>query len=379
MIPPRKQLWRDLRYVAVIAGTAGLIAYAAGRSLIPFFASCCVAFVLAPLVEVLEREGMSRLQAVGTVYGAGIIVAFVAVLYLTPVLQHQLQTFRIKLPEYSAQAQDRLEALQNEWERRLPEFKRVNFAETITKNTTGFVDQSLDRLPKIVFNLLTLLTVFVLVPIMSWYLLLESRAIKKFVIGLVPNRYFEAALNLLYRVDRHLSRYLAGLLVDAVVVGLLLSVGYSIIGVPFGMAIGLSSGLVHLIPYLGPVFGAVVAFPHHRVRKRRDDQACVCAARCLCGTPVGCVTDPASGSFQDRRSASTGCADDPYHRWECFWDMGDASGRSGILRGPHCCPGVSQHLAAAPGTNDLVPCLTQISIATRWLEVELGPEEGVVR
>jgi putative permease len=107
--------------------------------------------------------------------------------------------------------------------------------------------------------LLTLLTVFVLVPIMTWYLLLESRAIKKFVIGLVPNRYFEAALNLLYRVDQHLSRYLAGLLVDAVVVGLLLSVGYSIIGVPFGMAIGISSGVVHLIPYLGPVFGAVVA------------------------------------------------------------------------------------------------------------------------
>ncbi len=259
MTPSRKQLWRDLTYVAVIAGTAGLIAYAAGRSLIPFFASCFVAFVLAPLVEFLERGGMSRLQAVSTIYGASIIVAFAAVLYLTPVLQHQLQTFRMKLPEYSAQAQDRLEALQNEWERRLPELKRVNFAETITKNTTGFVDQSLNRLPKIVFNLLTLLTVFVLVPIMSWYLLLESRAIKKFVIGLVPNRYFEAALNLLYRVNQHLSRYLTGLVVDAVVVGLLLSVGYSIIGVPFGVAIGVSSGLVHLIPYLGPVFGAVVA------------------------------------------------------------------------------------------------------------------------
>jgi putative permease len=256
----RKQLWRDLTYVAVIAGTAGLIGYAAGRSLIPFFASCFVAFVLAPLVEVLERRGMSRLQAVGAIYGIGVIVAFAAVLYLTPVLQHQVQTFRMKLPEYSAQAQERLEALQIEWETRFPELKRVNLAQTVTKNTTAFVDQSLDRLPKIMFNLLTLVTVFVLIPIMSWYLLLESRAIKKFVIGLVPNRYFEAALNLLYRVDQHLSRYLAGLLVDAIVVGLMLAVGYSIIGVPLGIAIGVSSGLVHLIPYLGPVFGAVVAF-----------------------------------------------------------------------------------------------------------------------
>jgi putative permease len=260
MTASRKQLWRDLTYVAVIVGTAGMIAYAAGRGLFPFLASCFIAFLLAPLVDLMERAGMSRLQGVGTIYGAGIIVVFVAVLYLGPVLQHQFQTLRIKLPDYSAQAQDRLKTLQEEWERRFPEFKRVNLAQTVAENISGFVDRSLDRFPKIMFNILTLLTVFVLIPIMTWYLLLESRAIKKFAIGLVPNRYFEAALNLIYRVDQHLSRYLAGLLVDAVVVGLLLSVGYSIIGVPFGIAIGISSGLVHLIPYLGPVFGAVAAF-----------------------------------------------------------------------------------------------------------------------
>ena len=60
----RKQLWRDLGYAAVIAGVAGLVVYAAGRGIIPFFASCFVAFVLAPLVEYLERRGLSRLQAV---------------------------------------------------------------------------------------------------------------------------------------------------------------------------------------------------------------------------------------------------------------------------------------------------------------------------
>jgi putative permease len=165
----------------------------------------------------------------------------------------------MKLPEYSVQAHDRLEGFQMELDRRFPELKRMNFAETITRSTRVFVDQSLERFPNIMFNVLTLLTVFVLIPIMSWYLLLESRAIKKFVIGLVPNRYFEPALNLLYRVDQHLSRYLTGLLIDAIVVGCLLSVGYSMLGVPFGVAIGVSSGFVHLVPYLGPIFGAVVA------------------------------------------------------------------------------------------------------------------------
>lgn len=259
IISPRKQLWRDLGYAAAIAGVAGLLVYAAGRGLIPFFAACFVAFVLAPLVESLERRGFSRLQSVAAIYGVGLILAAAAVFYLTPVLQHQIATLRMKLPEYSTQAHDRLAGFQKELDRHFPELKRMNFAETITKSTRVFVDQSLERFPNIMFNVLTLLTVFVLIPVMSWYLLLESRAIKRFVIGLVPNRYFEPALNLLYRVDRHLSRYLTGLLIDAVVVGCLLSVGYSILGVPFGVTIGISSGFVHLIPYLGPIFGAVVA------------------------------------------------------------------------------------------------------------------------
>jgi len=259
MTPSRKRLLRDLGYAAVIAGTAGLIIYAIGRGLIPFLAACFVAFVLSPLVEFLERRGLSRLQAVATIFGGGLVVAIAAVIYLTPVLQDQIATLRVKLPQYAVEAQDRLEAFQQELDRRFPELKRVKVGETITKSTTAFVDQQLERFPNIVFNVVTLLTVFVLIPIITWYLLLESRAIKRFVIGLVPNRYFEPALNLLYRVDQHLSRYLAGLLIDAVVVGALLSIGYSLIGVQFAVAIGISSGFVHLVPYLGPVFGAVVA------------------------------------------------------------------------------------------------------------------------
>ena len=75
----RKQLWRDLGYAAVIVGVAGLVVYAAGKGLIPFFASCFVAFILAPLVEYLERRGLSRLQAVGAIYGVALMLAGTAV------------------------------------------------------------------------------------------------------------------------------------------------------------------------------------------------------------------------------------------------------------------------------------------------------------
>ena len=259
MTASRQQLWRDAAYAAAIISLAGLILYGLGRVLLPFFLSCFAAYLLTPVVEFLERRGLSRLRAVATLYGALIIALAATIIYLFPTISEQITTLRSSLPEYSTRAEEKLMGLQNELEQSFPELKRIHLAETITRNTSAYVNESLEHLPEIALNVFTLLTVFVLVPIMTWYLLLESRAIKKFVIDLVPNRHFETVLNLIYRVDQQLSGYLLGLFIDAVVVGALLAVGYSAIGVEYGVMIGAVSGFIHLIPYVGPVSGAVMA------------------------------------------------------------------------------------------------------------------------
>src|SRR5262249_3278713 len=69
----------------------------------------------------------------------------------------------------------------------------------------------------------------------------------------------EATLNLIYRIDQHLSRFLFGLLINAVCISLLSAIGYSLIGVRFGIAIGILSGVVSVIPYVGPIVGTGAA------------------------------------------------------------------------------------------------------------------------
>ena len=76
---------------------------------------------------------------------------------------------------------------------------------------------------------------------------------------MVPNRYFEFTLDLLYKMDSQLGNYLRGQFVDAVVFGAMAIVALWILGVNYFVFLGVFAGLANLIPYVGPIAGAVPA------------------------------------------------------------------------------------------------------------------------
>lgn len=249
----------DLWVLTVLGGAAAVVLYFLGSALLPLFVSCLLAYVLLPLIEWLERRGLSRVAAVASLYALFSAVLLGAILYLVPVIGSEFTSLRSKLPAYSDQIQTRLVRFQADLESRFPELKEWNVAGAVTTKSTDYVAQLLQRLPEFILNTFTLLSIFVLIPIFTWYLLVESRAIKKKLVGLFPNRYREVGVNVLDRVDDHLSRYLAGQVVEALVVGVLTAIGYSIIGVPFGLVVGLAAGFMNIIPYVGFLSGAVIA------------------------------------------------------------------------------------------------------------------------
>jgi putative permease len=76
---------------------------------------------------------------------------------------------------------------------------------------------------------------------------------------LVPNRYFEFSLDLLYKMDRQLGGFLRSQFLDAVIFGLMSTVLLWALDVPYFLLIGVFAGLANLVPYVGPVAGVVPA------------------------------------------------------------------------------------------------------------------------
>ena len=121
-----------------------------------------------------------------------------------------------------------------------------SIATTLLKETPGLVGQ-----------LLSGLTFFIIVPFVLFFFLGQGRTIKRALIELVPNRYFELVLNLLYRIDAQLGGYVRGMVLSVMIVSLLSITLLYFIGLEQFLLIGVLAGLANVIPYLGPLIGIV--------------------------------------------------------------------------------------------------------------------------
>ena len=106
-------------------------------------------------------------------------------------------------------------------------------------------------------SLIDTISIWFLLPIVFIYVLLDKGTMNQFFMSIVPNRYFELALNVQDAVDSAIGKYLRGISAQCGMVALTLFLGLWIIGIPFGMSltIGVLSGVATAVPFLGPVIG----------------------------------------------------------------------------------------------------------------------------
>lgn len=102
--------------------------------------------------------------------------------------------------------------------------------------------------------------VWILAPLIFIFLGFDNGQMRRYIISLVPNRYFELSLTVMDELDDAIGRYLRGTLMECALVGLSFTVGFILIGMPvsISIAIGVISGMVNAIPFLGTVIGLII-------------------------------------------------------------------------------------------------------------------------
>jgi predicted PurR-regulated permease PerM len=104
------------------------------------------------------------------------------------------------------------------------------------------------------------LSAWMLAPLIFIFLGFDNGQIRRFFIGLVPNRYFELSLTVVDELDDAIGKYLRGTLIECFLVGVTLALGLMLLGIPAGMAvaIGVVSGLLNAIPFVGTAIALVI-------------------------------------------------------------------------------------------------------------------------
>ena len=242
--------------VTLIAVAAAGFLFAIGEIVRLLIVAALLAYILDPIANELESRGMNRVGATGVVFlGIGLAIYLIG-FFLLPAFIHEIQN----LQESGSPNQTSLiiSEAQRFLNQKLAFFglQKIDLTAKIQELKRGVGDQIIGYL---VTNAVPFVAHAVAVPFIIFFLLKDGREMKRALLSVIPNRYFEFALNLLYKMDLQLGFYLRGQFLDALIFGCLSTVAMWILNVKFFVGIGIFAGLANLIPYVGPIAGGVLA------------------------------------------------------------------------------------------------------------------------
>jgi putative permease len=218
--------------------------------------SVLLAYIFDPIVTMIELRGLSRTSSTLAFFAVLGSIAWILISLLTPVVFAQVQTLQSSQnAEQTSGVILRLETMIHQKFGFLG-FSDLNLNEKIHALGVYLGAKAGDFLVNEGF---TLVVYGVAIPFIVFFLLKDGREIKKQFISIVPNRYFEFALDLVYKMDVQLGNYLRSQFTDAVAFGVLSTLVLWFLGVKYFIFIGPFAGLANLIPYVGPVAGALPA------------------------------------------------------------------------------------------------------------------------
>lgn len=250
----RENQIKMISVLAILLGI-GIILFAVNNLLISFVLAFVTNYLLAPIVDFLERRRFPRQTAILIPFGAtGCLIAF-GIYKILPILTQQLSVLDSQLPKYQVD----LVNLVSGTEQRFKGFFKlynINFSQTINDWIVAKTQILSAALPSIVSGSLTVL---ILTPFFAYFMLQDGRRLTRTLMSLVPNSIFEIALDLQHQLNEQMGGFIRARFLEAAIVGAVVWLGLQIVGFPYASLLGVFAGLTNLIPYLGPLIGAVPA------------------------------------------------------------------------------------------------------------------------
>ena len=93
------------------------------------------------------------------------------------------------------------------------------------------------------------------VTFITFFLLYEKGILRRNLLAIVPNAYFEVVITTFYKIEKLLSNYLIGLLLQIGILFTIIALGLALLGIRYALTIAVFAAIINLIPYLGPVMG----------------------------------------------------------------------------------------------------------------------------
>jgi predicted PurR-regulated permease PerM len=224
----------------------------------PFLIAGLLYYLLRPVVYLLSKpKYVPRPVAILIIYAAIIGAIYLIVHFAGDFFSHQISELTKTLPKDLKSLEGNTKQFINE-----NNIDMFSFAE-IKHKLMGYLGNIMHGISQNIMGIIaaitSIATVLIIVPFVLFYLLKDDIRLAPFLLKFLPAHHAEEGSKILKDIDRTLSAYILGQATVAVVDGVLMYIGYLIIGLDYAIFLALFVILTAVIPLLGPILGVLPA------------------------------------------------------------------------------------------------------------------------
>ncbi|SMX22608.1 AI-2E family transporter [Boseongicola aestuarii] len=252
-LPIREQL----KYWGAAAAVFFVVLWVLGDVILPFVLGAAIAYFLDPVADRIEALGCSRAVATAIITITALLVFVILALLVIPTLVSQTAQLISTAPDMAS----RLQLFLTE---RFPDLGDAN--STIRRSLASIAETIQSRGGEVLNTILSsfsgvvnALVIFVIVPVVAFYMLYDWDNMVAKVDALLPRDHAPTIRKIASEVDATMAGFIRGQGTVCLILGAYYAVALMAVGLNFGLVVGFVAGALTFIPYVGALVGGVLA------------------------------------------------------------------------------------------------------------------------
>lgn len=238
------------RVIVILLGFAFL--YLIKDILMIVFVAILITMAVNGPVNWLQKHRVPRILGVIFIY---LVIALLLALVITlifPPLAAQIKQLATNFPEFMDRIGIGLQQIQGR-------YRIEGNLRTVLDNVSNKLTEATSGVVATVIDIFGGLFSAVVVVVISFYLTVQERGARKFLIDLVPEEHQRYVADLIDRIQGKIGGWVRGELLLMSIIGLLTFTGLSFLGVKYALTLALIAAFLEIIPYIGPIIATVPA------------------------------------------------------------------------------------------------------------------------
>ncbi|MFE4709762.1 MULTISPECIES: AI-2E family transporter [unclassified Paenibacillus] len=228
--------------------------------IIPLMLAGFFYYLLRPLINAMEKRRINRSISILIVYVVIALLLLVLSIGVFPSLRTQLVNLVNNAPSLFANMNEQIRKLEE-----IPWLSSLLPGDiSPLTQVTDYLSQGFNLLTNYVSGLFSFVSNFAIIlftfPIILFFMLKEGGKFGQRIVSFMPQRYKDEGTAMMSEIDSALSNFIVGRVLVNLALGVLMYIGFLIIGLPYALLLTLIAVVMNFVPFIGAILSSVPIF-----------------------------------------------------------------------------------------------------------------------